>query len=43
VANRTIVGEYPAIVPEIRGSAWMTGEHTFVIHDDDPFREGYPL
>jgi proline racemase len=43
VAARTQVGDYPAIVPEIRGSAWITGEHTFVIHDDDPFREGYPL
>ena len=26
----------PAIVPEIEGSAWITGEHTFVIDDDDP-------
>jgi proline racemase len=43
VVGRTQVGEYPAIVPEIRGSAWITGEHTFVIDDDDPFREGYPL
>jgi len=43
VAGRTQVGEYPAIVPEIHGSAWITGEHTFVVHDDDPFREGYPL
>jgi proline racemase len=43
VAARTQVGDYPAITAEIRGSAWITGEHTFVIHDDDPFREGYPL
>ena len=43
VVGRTQVGEYPAIVPEIRGAAWITGEHTFVIDDDDPFREGYPL
>jgi len=43
VAARTQVGDYPAIVPEIHGSAWITGEHTFVVHDDDPFREGYPL
>ena len=26
----------PAIVPEISGSAWITGEHTFVIDPDDP-------
>jgi proline racemase len=43
VTARTAVGEYAAIVPEIRGSAWITGEHTFVVHDDDPFREGFPL
>jgi proline racemase len=43
VAGRTQVGDYPAIIAEIRGSAWITGEHTFVIDDDDPFREGYPL
>jgi proline racemase len=43
VTGRTQVGEYAAIVPEILGSAWITGEHTFVIHDDDPFRQGYPL
>jgi proline racemase len=43
VTARTQVGDYAAIVPEISGSAWITGEHTFVVHDDDPFREGYPL
>ena len=29
VASRTQVGECQAIVPEIEGSAWITGEHTF--------------
>src|SRR3977135_521888 len=38
VASRTTVGEYPAIVPEIEGSAWITGEHTFLVDDDDPLR-----
>ena len=38
VAARTRVGEYPAIVPEIEGSAWITGEHTFVVDDSDPLR-----
>ena len=28
-----------AIVPEIEGSAWITGEHTFLVDDDDPLRE----
>src|SRR6266849_2933023 len=43
VASRTAVGEYPAIVPEIEGSAWITGEHTFVIDDDDPLRAGFRI
>jgi proline racemase len=43
VASRTIVGEYPAIVPEIEGSAWITGEHTFLVDDDDPLKAGFRL
>jgi proline racemase len=43
VAGRTIVGEVPALVTEIEGSAWITGDHTFHVDDDDPFREGVPL
>jgi trans-L-3-hydroxyproline dehydratase len=39
--RRTQVGERPAIVTEITGSAWITGEHTFVLDDDDPLRDGY--
>jgi proline racemase len=38
--RRTIVGDNPAIVTEIEGSAWVTGEHTFYLDDDDPFRDG---
>ena len=38
--GRTMVGELPAIVPEIDGSAWITGEHVFVADPADPFAEG---
>jgi proline racemase len=41
VAARTMVGEYPAIVPEIQGSAWITGEHTFIVDPDDPLEKGF--
>jgi len=41
IAARTMVGEYEAIVPEIEGSAWITGEHTFVVDDEDPLRNGF--
>jgi proline racemase len=41
VASRTAVGEYAAIVPELEGSAWITGEHTFVIDESDPLKDGF--
>ena len=43
VASRTAVGEYPAIVPEIEGSAWITGEHTFLVDDSDPLKDGFRI
>ena len=43
VRDRTVVGERVAIIPEIEGSASITGEHTFVIDDADPFPEGFRL
>jgi proline racemase len=43
VAARTAVGELPAIVPEIEGSAWITGEHVWLADDSDPFRLGVRL
>ena len=43
VASRTSVGEHQAIVPEIEGSAWITGEHTFLIDGEDPLKAGFRL
>jgi proline racemase len=43
LSARTVVGELQAIVPEIEGSAWITGEHTFLVADDDPLRAGFRL
>jgi proline racemase len=43
IASRTTVEEYPAIVPEIEGSAWITGEHTFLVDDEDPLRDGFRI
>jgi proline racemase len=43
VLSRTMVGELPAIVPEIEGTAWITGEHTFVVDDQDPLARGFRL
>jgi proline racemase len=38
--RRTLVGDSPALIAEIEGTAWITGEHTFLVDEDDPFREG---
>jgi len=43
VASRTAVGDYQAIVPEIEGSAWITGEHTFLIDEADPLKDGFRI
>jgi proline racemase len=43
VASRTAVGEYLAIVPEIEGSAWITGEHTFLVDEADPLKDGFRI
>ena len=34
---------YPAIIPRLQGQAFLTGDHQFVLHDDDPFQEGFLL
>ena len=40
IVRETRVGDRPAIVPEVTGSAWITGFPTFVIDPDDPCRFG---
>jgi proline racemase len=43
ITRHTHVAEHAAIVPEIEGSAWITGEHTFLIDGDDPLKAGFRL
>jgi len=43
VVSRTVVGDYPAIVTEIGGAAWITGEHTFIIDERDPLKNGFRI
>jgi proline racemase len=43
VVSETTVGGRPAIVPAIRGSAWITGITQVVVDPTDPFPEGYLL
>jgi len=43
IVAETTVGGRPAIVPAIRGSAWITGITQVLVDPDDPFPEGYLL
>jgi proline racemase len=43
VVRRTQVGDLPAIVAEIEGTAWITGEHTLYVDDDDPLKDGFTI
>jgi proline racemase len=35
------IGEHNGIIPAVRGSAWITGLHQFMVDPSDPFPEGY--
>jgi trans-L-3-hydroxyproline dehydratase len=43
VARATRCGDLDAVVPEVRGSAHLTGRHEFWIDPEDPLREGVLL
>jgi proline racemase len=43
IVGRQPIGDRAAIIPEIEGSAWIIGEHTFLIDGDDPFKAGFRL
>jgi proline racemase len=43
IVSETTVGDRPAIVPAIRGSAWITGIAQVIVDPTDPFPEGYLL
>jgi proline racemase len=43
IVEETTVGGRPAIVPGIRGSAWITGITQVLLDPTDPFPEGYLL
>jgi proline racemase len=43
IVSEARVGDRPAIVPAIRGSAWITGIAQIFLDDTDPYPEGYLL
>ncbi|GAA0734801.1 proline racemase [Clostridium oceanicum] len=43
ILSETKVGEYDAIIPEITGSAYVTGFSQFLVDPDDPVKYGFVL
>jgi proline racemase len=41
--RETIMGEQVAVIPKIRGQAWVTGIAQYVVDPDDPFPHGYTV
>jgi trans-L-3-hydroxyproline dehydratase len=43
IIETTNFGPHSAVVPEVEGSAYITGRHEFLIDPKDPLREGFIL
>ena len=43
IVEATTFGRYPAVIPEVAGTAHITGRHEFLIDPDDPLRDGFIL
>jgi len=43
IVEETMVGNKNAIIPSIRGRAWITGIHQLMLDPEDPWPEGYRL
>jgi proline racemase len=43
VYKTTHFGDHEAVIPEVEGTAYITGRHEFLIDPSDPFRDGFIL
>jgi len=43
VVQTSSFGPHPAIIPEVEGTAYITGRHEFLIDPNDPLRNGFLL
>jgi proline racemase len=43
LVEETMVGDVPAVVPEIAGRAWITGTAQYLLDPEDPFPNGFLL
>ncbi|MFT5166887.1 MAG: proline racemase, partial [Saprospiraceae bacterium] len=40
IVRTTPYGSYEAVIPQVEGSAYITGQHEFLIDPEDPFKQG---
>ena len=43
ILKETKIGDYDAVIPQITGSAYVTGLATYVIDGDDPLKYGFQV
>jgi proline racemase len=43
LVGETMVGDVPAVIPEITGRAWITGTAQYLLDPEDPFPNGFLL
>jgi proline racemase len=43
LVRETRVGPYPAVIPTLSGTAWITGFAQYVVDPDDPFPDGFTV
>ena len=43
VEETTTFGKYKAVIPEVKGNAFITGKNTFWINPNDPLKDGFIL
>jgi trans-L-3-hydroxyproline dehydratase len=43
IVSEEAYGPYKAVIPQIEGTAHITGTHTFILDPDDPIRNGFIL
>ncbi|HZH88244.1 MAG TPA: proline racemase family protein, partial [Chitinophagaceae bacterium] len=43
IVSEADYGPFTAVIPEVEGTAYITGMHTFVIDPKDPMKNGFIL
>ncbi len=43
IVKKTTFGPFDAVIPQVEGTAHITGQHSFLLDPNDPFQEGFFL